>query len=100
MSDPLHPRQGARLLLERQEVAPDGSSAAYRAAIITPEARFDYDAVLRLDGSAELTARGPAAAPEWEERLVNHARQTARAAERRRADKLPPWPARLLRWRS
>ena len=87
------------MLFERREVAPDLSTACYRASVITPDQRFDYDALLRLDGSAELTAAGPPAPREWEERLVAHARQAARAAERRLADQLPPWPNRLLRWR-
>jgi hypothetical protein len=96
---PSHPSRGARLLLERESVAADQSSASYRAAVITPEARFDYRAVLRADGTVELAPVGEPAAPAWEERLANHARQAARSAERRLADKLPPWPPRLLRWR-
>jgi len=100
VSDPLRPTQGARFLFERRSIAPDQASATYRAAIITPDQRFEYDAVLRLDGSAELTALGPAAPAEWEERLAAHARTAARAAERRRAEQLPPWPHRLLRWRA
>ncbi|HTE53605.1 MAG TPA: hypothetical protein VK698_22270 [Kofleriaceae bacterium] len=100
MSEPLPPSRGARLLLERRAIAADQSSATYRAAVITPDERFDYDAVLRSDGTAQLTALGTPASPEWEERLVNHARQAARAADRRRADHLPPWPPRLLRWRA
>jgi hypothetical protein len=100
MSGPLHPSQGARFLFERRSVAPDQSSATYRASVITPGERFEYDVVLRVDGSAELIPAGPPAARAWEERLANHARQTARAAERRRADHLAPWPPRLLRWRA
>jgi hypothetical protein len=100
VSRPQHPTQGARLLLERSSLAPDLSSATYRASVITPDERFDYDAILRLDGTAELTALGAPAPPDWEERLLGHARQAARAAERRRAAELPPWPHRLLRWRT
>lgn len=100
MSEPRPPSEGARLLLERRAVAPDGAAATYRAAVITPAARFDYDAVLRADGTAELSPLGEPASPDWEERLLNHARQAARAAERRRRDDLPPWPPRLLRWRA
>ena len=99
MTGPLAPGQGARLLLERRSIAPDLSSATYRGSIITPGQRFEYDAVLRLDGSAELTPVGPPAPAEWQDRLAAHARQTARAADRRRADQLPPWPHRVLRWR-
>lgn len=100
MSEPRPPSDGARLLLERRAVAPDGASATYRAAVITPDARFEYDAVLRTDGTAELSPLAEPAAPDWEERLLNHARQAARAAERRRVDNLSPWPPRLLRWRA
>jgi hypothetical protein len=99
MSEPLPPSQGARLLLERRSIAADQSSATYRASIITPDLRFDYDAVLRLDGSAELTPSGPPAPAAWQDRLAAHARQTARAAARRTADQMPPWPHRVLRWR-
>jgi hypothetical protein len=99
VSGPPHPSRGARLLLERQSVAPDRSSATYRAAIITADQRFDYDAVLRLDGGAELSPVGGPAPPEWEARLLAHARHAARAAERRLGEELPPWPHRVLRWR-
>lgn len=100
MSGPQPPSQGARLLLERGAIAPDGSSATYRASIITPDQRFDYEAVLRMDGSADLTPLGPPAPAEWQSRLTAHARQAAHAAARRRADQLPPWPHRILRWRA
>ncbi len=96
----LHPSPGARFLFERRSIAADRSSADYRASVITPDERFDYDAVLRLDGSVTMTALGTPAPAEWEERLTAHARQTARAAERRRGEQLPPWPHRLLRWRA
>ena len=99
MSGPHPPSRGARLLFERLSVAPDQSTAIYRAAIITPEAQFVYEALLHLGGDAELRPLGDAASPEWQDRLRSHARQTARAAERRRAENLPPWPPRLLRWR-
>jgi hypothetical protein len=99
VSGPSPPSRGARLLLERQSVAPDRSSATYRAAIITAERRFEYDAVLRLDGGAELSPIGEPAPPEWEARLLAHARQAARAAQRRLAEELSPWPHRVLRWR-
>lgn len=100
MSASLHPSQGARFLFERRQVAADRSSAEYRASVIMPDERFDYDAVLRLDGTVELSAVGSPAPAEWEERLLAHARQAARAAERRRGEQLPPWPHRLLRWRA
>ena len=88
-----------RLLLERRAVAPDGAGATYRAAIYTPDACFDYQAQLGLDGTAELQPAPGGAPAELEQKLVAHARQTARAAGRRVADQLPPWPHRVLRWR-
>lgn len=99
MSGPLHPSQGARFLFERRSITPEQGSATYRAAIITPDQRFEYDAVLRLDGTADLTPIGPPAPADLLSRLSAHARQAARAADRRRADQLPPWPHRILRWR-
>jgi hypothetical protein len=99
LSDPLHPSEGARFLFERQSVADDQSSARYRAAVITPDQRFDYDAVLHMDGRAELTSVAMPAPPAWETKLLTHAKVAARAARQRVAEQLPPWPPRLLRWR-
>lgn len=98
--DPLHPSEGMRLLLERRAVRPDGAGATYRAAIYTPDQLFEYEAELGIDGSAELDpGPTPPAPAELEDKLRAHARQTARAAARRAADELPPWPHRVLRWR-
>ena len=96
----LHPSDGARYLLERDDTADgraDGSTARYRAAIYTPDAEFTARAVLGDDGSVEL---GPTGAPdELHARLVALARLVARDAARLRGDGLPPWPQRILRWR-
>ena len=100
MSGPLQPGQGARFLFERRSIAPDRSTATYSAAVLMPDQRFEYEAILRLDGTAELTPLGPPAPSEWQDRLLAHARQAARAADRRRTEGLPPWPHRLLRWRA
>lgn len=95
----LHPQEGVRFLLERRSVEQDESVAHYRAAVFTPDQSFEYDAVLRSDGEASLDARGPAAPADVEEKLRAHARTLARGAARKRADGLPPWPHRVLRWR-
>lgn len=100
----LHPSDGARYLLEREDTADgradgraDGTTVRYRAAIYTPDAEFTARAVLGDDGSAEL---GPTGAPdELHARLVALARLVARDAARLRGDGLPPWPQRILRWR-
>ena len=95
--DPLAPEAGARFLLEL--AGDDGASARYAAAVITPDQRFDYDAVLAEDGAAALTARGDAAPAELEGGLQMIAKLTARSAAKKREDGLPPWPPRVLRWR-
>lgn len=55
--------------------------------------------MLRAGGEVEMQVAGAAAPPELEEKLLAHARQAARAAERKAAEELPPWPHRVLRWR-
>jgi hypothetical protein len=92
----LHPSDGARYLLERDGDA-DGASARYRAAIYTPAAAFTTTALLDDTGGVEL---GPSGAPdELHARLLHLCRLVARDAARLRADGLPPWPQRILRWR-
>lgn len=99
MTQSLHPTDGARLLLEREGVSADGAEARYSGAIYTPDQRFEYEVVLGLGGRADLDAVDAPAASELEERLANIARSTARAAKRKQNEGLPPWPARILRWR-
>lgn len=94
----LHPTDGIRLLLVLEEAG--GDRAVYAASVYTPDAAFDYRATLASDGSAELEATGRAATPEHEKRLRNLATSTARAAARKSADGLEPWPPRILRWRA
>jgi hypothetical protein len=93
----LHPSEGARFLFELE--SSDQQSARYRAAIYTPERRFEYGAVLGMDGSWELTARGERPDDELEDKLDIIARLIARGAAKRVSDQLPPWPQRVLRWR-
>jgi len=92
----LHPSEGARYLLEREGDG-DGARARYRATIYTPDATFATTAELDDAGGAELA---PSDAPgELHARLVSMARLVARDAARLRADGLPAWPQRVLRWR-
>lgn len=98
MSDrppPQTPTSGARFLLER--TSEDGGRAAYRVSIFLRDASYTATAVLSDDGSVELAPTG--APPDLEATLATFAKLTARGAAKRRADGLPPWPARVLRWR-
>ena len=96
MQRDLHPTDGARYLLELEGEL-DGSRARYRAAIYTPDAAFTAAATLGDDGSAALEPTG--APDELHARLVSIARLVARDAAKLRADGMPPWPQRILRWR-
>jgi hypothetical protein len=115
----LHPSDGARFLLERDDDAGDeqdgggarpgggagagadgartATRARYRAVIYTPDAEFAAHAVLDEDGSVALGATG---APEdLHARLIAMVKLVARDAAKLRADGMPPWPRRILRWR-
>jgi hypothetical protein len=91
VSDDLHPREGARFLLERT------GEGTYRAAIYTPDAVYESHATLHEDGTVELAPTG--APDDLDDMLAMIAKLTARGAAKRRDDGLPPWPARVLRWR-
>ncbi len=95
MNRDLVPKTGARLLLEREQ--DDGARATYRAAIYTPEATYEGRAVLTDEGSFDLTLAG--APEELTAGLQMICKLTARSAGKKREDGLPPWPARVLRWR-
>jgi hypothetical protein len=91
----LTPTEGARFLLERER--DEGTRAEYRVAVFTSDATYQGRATLADDGTVELDAGGapePLAAV-----LLTIARLTARSAPKKREDGLPPWPARVLRWR-
>ena len=94
MNRDLTPTEGARFLLERERE--DGATAVYKAAIYTPDATFEGVATLNDDGSVAVDIAAPAEATEM---LTMVARLTARAAAKKRADGLPPWPPRVLRWK-
>ena len=94
----LHPTDGIRMLLTLER--DDGTSAVYSAAVYTPDDAFEYRATLDQSGSAELVAAAAPATPEHEKKLANLAKSTARAAARKSADGLEPWPSRILRWRA
>ena len=83
----------------RQSVDDDGARAEYAAHVYTPTDKFEYRAVLGMDGEAALAALRTAAPAEDEKRLLNLARSTARAAKRKHDDGLSPWPPRITRWR-
>jgi hypothetical protein len=95
VSDPSTPASGARFLLER--TGEDGARATYRATIYTPGAAYTATAVLADDGAVELPPTG--APGDLDATLATFAKLTARGAAKRREDGLPPWPARVLRWR-
>jgi hypothetical protein len=94
----LHPTDGIRLLLTLE--AGESERAVYAAWIYTPSEAFEYAATLSTDGEAALEVRGEPATAEREKRLRNLAASTARAAARKIADGLPPWPPRIMRWRA
>ena len=95
MADSLTPTEGARFLLER--IQDEGARARYRTAIYTPNATYEGSATLCDDGSIEVQA--PGAPEELSSTLEMLAKLTARSAAKKREDGLPPWPARVLRWR-
>lgn len=95
----LHPSEGARFLFERESMSDDRHQAAYRVAVFTPERRFDYRADMRLDGSFDLVAAADSAPAELAKKLTAITKLIARAARKKLADELPPWPGRVLRWR-
>ncbi len=95
MPENLRPTAGARFLLER--VSDAGDRAAYRAVIYTPDAEFSSNAELREDGTFEVPSTG--APQELQDALAMQARLLARGVVKRRAEGLPAWPARVLRWR-
>jgi hypothetical protein len=95
VSEPLHPTSGARFLFER--TSDDGARATYRAAIYTPDVAYTSAALLSDDGTVELAPTG--APGDLDDTLAVFAKLTARGAAKRRDDGLPPWPARVLRWR-
>jgi hypothetical protein len=97
MNRDLHPTDGARYLLEREDVGGHGSSARYRAAIYTRDAAFITTATLGDDGSVELAPSG--APDELHARLATIAKLVARDAAKLRSDGMPAWPQRILRWR-
>lgn len=82
-------------MFEREQ--DDGARARYRVAIYTPDATHEGHATLGDDGSVELDA--PGAPEELFAVLQMLAKLTARSAAKKREDGLPPWPARVLRWR-
>ena len=93
----LTPTEGARFLLERSsEDAKRATRATYRATIYTPAATHAGQAVLCEDGSVEVAVDAPEPLVAM---LAMFCKLIARAAPGQRARGMPPWPARVLRWR-
>ncbi len=90
----LTPTEGARFLLELDAQLDGG--AVYRVAIYTPDATYAGRATLAVGGGVELVLEAPA---ELREHMDMLAKLTARAADKKRSDGMPPWPNRVLRWR-
>jgi hypothetical protein len=90
----MHPRTGGRVVLD---LVSDGPT--YRAALLTPEARWDGEARVGADGAVAFSDWVPADPPPW---LVDLARAFLRGEWRYRhgAATPSPWPARINRWRS
>ena len=104
MSESLTPTEGARFLLERDREEEGGSRAIYRTAIYTPSVTYVGTATLADDGVATLSDQLVAgastkASEDLVETLQMLAKLTARSATKKREGGLPPWPARILRWR-
>ncbi len=94
MNRDLTPTEGVRLLLERERE--DGTRGIYRVQVFTPATTFSGTATLDDDGSVALTLEAPA---DLVDMMTMVAKLTARGAAGRREDGMPPWPARILRWR-
>jgi hypothetical protein len=89
----LTPTAGARYVLERVD------GGVYTAQVHTPDAIYEYAAVLAPGAEPVLEARGTPAPAALEDMLRMIARLTARGHDKRVADGLPPWPQRITRWR-
>ncbi|HVV86392.1 MAG TPA: hypothetical protein VHE35_25220 [Kofleriaceae bacterium] len=95
----LRPTEGARFLLQLEKVEQEGRQARYQAWVLTPSRVHTYGALLADDASIAVSAVEVPAPDELQKMLSNIAFLTARAAAGKRADGLPPWPHRVLRWR-
>jgi hypothetical protein len=95
----LRPTEGARFLLQLERVEDDGRRARYLAWVLTPEAAYGYRASLADDATVDLAAEDAPAPDELQKMLSTIALLTARSAGGKRAEGLPAWPPRVLRWR-
>jgi hypothetical protein len=94
LANDLTPTAGARFLFER--ASEDASGARYSVVVYTPDTTFAGTASLGYDGSVAIELVAPA---ELSAAAGMFARLTARAAQKQRDDGMPPWPARITRWR-
>jgi hypothetical protein len=90
----LTPTEGARFLLERSSETAE--RAEYRVQVFTPSETFTGTAMLVDDGTATVTLIAP---EDLVDMIAMLGKLIARAAAKKRADGMPPWPARVLRWR-
>jgi hypothetical protein len=97
VNESLHPSEGIRIRLCRGQDC--GDAADYDADVFTPSEHFAYRALLRNDGSVDLSAIARSASPDEEKQLKNIAASVARAAKRNQEQGLPAWPDRVIRWR-
>ena len=97
--DRLRPSEGARFLFQLERVDDEGRQAHYQAWVLTPSGIHAYGAHLSEDATAEVRLVSSAAPAELATMLSTIAFLTARSAKGKRADGLPPWPHRVLRWR-
>jgi hypothetical protein len=97
VTDPLTPTAGARYVLDRADQAE--RTARYVGRIVTPGASYDYDVELAAGEEPRLAARGDVAPVELADTLAMIARLTARGVDKRIAEGLVAWPARVTRWR-
>lgn len=93
--DDLHPTAGVRVRLELQES--DDAGAGYRAAVFTPDTRFDYRLRVALpDGAVTFVETPGEAGQNFVELVQLMLRTLVRDAL---GSKPMTWPRRLLRWR-
>jgi hypothetical protein len=91
----VNPTEGVRFLFERGRE--DATGAGYRLVVYTPTQTFEGNAALGFDGGVAVELAGAPA--ELAAMAEMFAKLTARSAAKLRDDGMPPWPARVLRWR-
>jgi hypothetical protein len=96
----VHPKSGGRVVLDLVGDGGVGSAeVVYRAALYSPDERWDGEARVGADGAVAFVDWAPANPPAW---LVDFARAFLRSEWRARHSTVEPapWPARINRWRA